>query len=272
MPIRPDKRNIPTVTRSVDLYLERQEAEGKKDLANLRSVLKGPSGRIQGKQAAGPALANSELGQIPCYRITSLDMTRWFRARHPEHLAPATIKRGMSAQRGYLNFCVAQAWMDESVLEACFSVPDSNPRGEWLHPEQLHAISLLVEQTDELGDYERFAFEMLRDLGLRTDEARRMRAHHLDPRSKVIAVIGKGRGAGKKRNVPVDDAIIARWQAHTDRHGIRRGGHMLFHREDALPRRLERGVRVDHRQEPTDLEQTAPPRHEGDRRPRRARA
>ena len=135
MPIRPDKRNIPTVAQSVELYIESQRAERKKDIRNLISVLKGPEKRVDGKKAAGPALAKSELGQVPCYRITDTDMRRWFSVRHPEHLADATVKRGMSAVRGYLKSCIRKGWMDESVLEACFSAPDSNPRREWLHAE-----------------------------------------------------------------------------------------------------------------------------------------
>jgi site-specific recombinase XerD len=228
--VRPDKRNIPTVARAVDYFLEREEAARKKDLGNLRSVLKGPRERVIGKKAAGPALANSELGKLPCYRITSLELTRCFQQRHPAHLAPATVKRGMSTMRSFLSFCVKQRWMDEEVLEACFSVPDSNPRREWLHPEQHDAISLLVEKTEELDDYQRFAYRLLGDLGLRTEEATTLRTSSLDPRAKVVRVVGKGRGEGKERSIPVDDVIIARWNAHIERHGIRRGGPMLFHR------------------------------------------
>jgi site-specific recombinase XerD len=231
MPIRPDKRNIPTVTRSVDFFIDRERAARKKDIRNLISVLKGPDERVRGKEAAGPALAKSELGQLPCYRVTDSHMSGWFAARHPEYLAPATVKRGMSATRGYLNFCVRQGWMDESVLEACFSAPDSNPRREWLHPEQLDAMSTLVERSDAFDEYERFAFSLLRDLGPRTEEARTIRAHQLDPRTKTVTVVGKGRGDGKERGIPVDDAIIDRWRAHIEHRGIRPNGHMLFHRE-----------------------------------------
>jgi site-specific recombinase XerD len=230
MPIRADKRNIPTVARAVDYFLEREEAARKKDLRNLRSVLKGPTERVVGKKAAGTALANSELGKLPCYRITALEMTRWFQVRHPEHLAPATVKRGMSAMRTFVAFSIRQGWMDDNVMEACFSVPDSNPRREWLHPEQHDAISRLVEETDELDGYERFAYAVLGDLGVRTEEAAHLRANDLDTRTKTVRVVGKGRGEGKERRIPVDDVIVARWQVHIERQGISREGHMLFHR------------------------------------------
>jgi site-specific recombinase XerD len=231
MPIRTDKRNIPVVALAVQLYIEKEKAARKKDIRNLISVLQGPEKRVHGKKAAGPALAKSELGQLRCDRVTDSDMRAWFLARHPEHLAPATVKRGMAAMRGFLNLCVRRRWMDELVLEACFSAPDSNPRREWLHPEQLDPISLLIEQSDEFDDYERFGFEMLRDLGVRPDEARRMRAHHLDPRTMTLTVVGKGRGEGKERGIPVDEQIVARWQAHISRMGIPRDGYMLFQRE-----------------------------------------
>jgi integrase len=230
MPIQQHKRNTPTVAGSVDLYIERETAARKKDIRNLISVLRGPEKRVQGKRAAGPALAKSELGQLPCYRITDIDLVGWFSARHPNHLAPATVKRGMSAMRGYLGFCVRKGWMEEGVLEACFTAPDSNPRREWLHPEQLDPISRLVEQSDEFDDYERFAFALLRDLGVRPDEARRLRAHDLDPRTRTLTALGKGRGEGKERRIPVDDEIVARWQAHIRRMGIPRDGYMLFQR------------------------------------------
>jgi site-specific recombinase XerD len=136
----------------------------------------------------------------------------------------------MSSLRSYLRFTVGEGWMDESVLQACFSVPDSNPRREWLHPEQLDAISTLVELSEELADYEKAGFGFLRDYGVRTDEAIRMRAHHLDPRAKLLKVVGKGRGEGKERSIPADDAMIERWRAHIDAHAIRRDGYMLFHR------------------------------------------
>jgi len=116
------------------------------------------------------------------------------------------------------------------VLQACFSVPDSNPRREWLHPEQLDGISTLVELCEELDGYDKAVFGFLRDYGVRTDEATRVRANDLDPRAKVLRVLGKGRGQGKERSIPADEAMIERWQEHIEAQAIRRDGYMLFHR------------------------------------------
>ena len=118
---------IAAVARSVDIFIESERAARKKDVRNLTSVLKGPQKRVHGKRAAGPALAKSELGQIPGYRVTDSDMRGWFLVRHPEHLASATVKRGMSAMRSYFKFCIRKGWMDESVLDASSARPTQSP-------------------------------------------------------------------------------------------------------------------------------------------------
>ena len=99
--------------------------------------------------------------------------------------------------RSYLRFTVGEGWVDESVLQACFSVPDSNPRTEWLHPEQLDAISTLVELSEELDAYGKAFGEPLMNLTkfLAPDLYR--------PRERVqySGVIGNPRG-WKKRLYP----------------------------------------------------------------------
>lgn len=227
------KKNDPDIAESVERYLDEQRAKRRKDIANLESVLRGPLHRVIGRKAAGVALARSELGNLSCRRATSEDFIKWFADRHAG-LAPDTTKRGMSAMRGYLKFCVRKGWMDEEVLDACFTVAPSNPQKDWLHPEQVVAITALVGASEEIDDYEEFAVVVLRDLGARTAEMPGLRAHHLDPRTKTVTVTGKGPGEGKEREIPVDDVFIERWRAHIDRYGIRPDGYMFFHRHSSF--------------------------------------
>jgi site-specific recombinase XerD len=228
------KKNNPAIAEAVERYLDDQRAKRKKDIANLESVLRGPRHRVIGRKAAGPALARSELGNLTCRRATAEDFQKWFTDRHPAWLAQDTTKRGMSAMRGFLTFCVRKGWMDERILDACFTVVPSNPQKAWLHPEQVVAISALVETADEVDGYEEFGVVALRDLGARTAELPRMKAHHLDPRTKTVKVTGKGTGEGKEREIPVDDVFIERWRAHIDRYGIRPDGYMFFHRHSSF--------------------------------------
>ena len=89
----------------------------------------------------------------------------------------------MSALRQFLEFCISQRWIDASILACCVSMPDSAPRREWLHPEQVVAISDFVDTTELLDDWDRFAFDVLRDLGIRSAETT-LRTSSLDPRTK----------------------------------------------------------------------------------------
>jgi hypothetical protein len=90
---------------------------------------------------------------------------------------------------------------------------------EWLHPEQLDPLNALVESSPELDDYERFIFVALQSLGVRTDEATRMRANHLDPRARSSA--SSARAAGKARietsQSTTQSATTAMSRLHTPR-------------------------------------------------------
>src|SRR5262245_722991 len=69
MPIRSDKRNIPTVAEGVERYLQHRRVARIKSIRDEISVLQGPRGRVVGKAASGPALAKSELGPIRMDRL-----------------------------------------------------------------------------------------------------------------------------------------------------------------------------------------------------------
>src|SRR4051812_30745504 len=90
---------IPTVRQAVDTVLVSRTAGGIKSHADFISALKGTSGRVVGRVAAGPALGQSELGGLRFDRISVEQLDRWFLARFPLTLAPDTRKRGMSALR-----------------------------------------------------------------------------------------------------------------------------------------------------------------------------
>lgn len=227
---RLQQTNIPTVAHAVGEFLERERVAGKKAIPDLQSVLHGPNARVVGKTAAGPALARSELGHLSCNRLTAPMITRWFSQRCPTHLAPATRKRSMSAVRGFLTYAVSQGYCDSNVLAACVSIADSPPRREWLTPEQVLAISDLLENPDEFDDYERFAISLLRDTGVRAEEAVTCQRSSLDINRRVLHVVGKGRGAGKAREIPVDDDFIELWNAHAERFALRPNDWMLFSR------------------------------------------
>lgn len=228
------KREIPTVSGGVDRYIDFLRARGYKDIANVISVLKGSDGRRHGKPSMGrePALAKSRIGNTPLYRTSESDFTLWFVGRCPlDEMAPSTRKRIMIALRGYLDYCYQQGWIDASVLGAKQSLPESAPQTEWMTPEQLPPISELVVSDTRFDDYERFEYDTLASTGLRSAEVVDLVTSDLSARSLVVIVRqGKGRGAGKQREVPVDEGYAQRWQEHVERHDIRPGAPIFFHR------------------------------------------
>src|SRR5581483_3108541 len=103
MPIRPDKRNIPTLAQGVERFLNYRRATNFKSIKDDISLLRGAEQRITGKKAAGTALARTELGNLRMDRLQEHEITSWFQQRH-EGLASATRKRGMSTLRNFLAY------------------------------------------------------------------------------------------------------------------------------------------------------------------------
>ncbi len=228
---RVDKREIPDVASGVRQFIQKQEAAGAKAADELWSALYGPRTRQNaGKQAAGPTLAMLH-GQLPIHRLTTEMLVDSFMLRFPVTLSSAQRKKGMSALRGLLKFWVAQRWCGPEILNACSTIPDSPPRDEWLLPEQVVAITKLMDDNqDAIDPVQRFVIETLRDLGLRVEEATKLKCTSLDRHARVVRIIGKGRGAGKPREVPVDDDYIGRWDAHVDKWAIKPDGWIVFSR------------------------------------------
>jgi len=218
-----------TVSSAIDAFITHETVAGKKDIRDLVSTLRGPT-EVRGRIAAGSALANSQYGALASRRLEAEHITDWFGQRFPLDLAPATRKRGMSHTRCFLRFGVQRGFFDEQVLDACMSLPDSPPRSEWLVPEQVVALAELADNSP-FDDYERFALELLRDTGARPIETVALKPASLDPRKRELTVLGKGRGAGKKRAIPVDDDFIERWRSHVERFALRPNGWMLFSRQ-----------------------------------------
>ena len=229
--VRSNKQSVPILRVGIKRYIQREESAGKKDMNNLRSVLLGPEGRVVGKSAAGPAFAQTEFGAIRMDRLEAHNFTRMFKLRMPEGLAPATRKRGMSEMKGFIEYSLEQEWLHDHVSAAIVkNMPDSAPASDWLHPEQVDAITGLVEGSDQFDDYECFMHDSELALGARPAELVILKRSSFDPHAVRIKVIGKGRGDGKERWVPVDDPYAERWEEHARRNSIKRDGYMFFQR------------------------------------------
>jgi len=222
MPAR--KTPTPTVAQAVTACLAvlRISQRSKRE---YESALLGTNTKVVGKAASGPALAKSQLGVLGVDRLTAALLGLWFEQRFPEHLAKSTRKKGMIALRHFVTFCIAEGWAERSLLQACRSMPSSEPRRSWLHPEIVQAWAAIAREV--LDEWRFFAWFVLLSTGARVSEAARLRRSDLDPRTNELTLTGK---FGKTRKVPVDSSFVDAWNAHVQRYAIAPSGWMFFYR------------------------------------------
>ena len=237
---RADLRNI-TVREAVDEYLDYMRVSGLKTREH-RSVLKGAEKRLYGKKAAGSALSQTYLGPMPVRRVTWREYRDWFDQRHPDTLAPSSRKRGMSSMRGFLRFCVAVGWADSDVLHACSTITASPARRDWLRPEVLKAITPLLAREDDFDEMDRFGWEVMLATGVRISELIEIQESDLNYQDGTLHVVGKGRGRGKPRDIPVDDDFIERFEAYCRRMRIAPGSYLFYFRRFVAAKGQPRGV------------------------------
>jgi site-specific recombinase XerD len=212
-------RNVPTVAQAIERFIAKHQHE--RGVKEHISILQGArSGRVVGKRAAGVTLANSHLGPLRFDRPDSDDFVAWLHQRFPSHLAPSTFKKGRSTLRQLLVFAIANRWADESVLASLPSAPPSEPRTEWLRPEVLAALNPLVT-PEHFTSHQRFMWFCLQNTGMRPAELVVLKPEALNRTDGTLAVVGKGRGAGKRRDIPISDAFKSEWDDYVTEHQLR---------------------------------------------------
>jgi integrase len=219
------RRDIPTVAQAVERFISKcQQQRGVKEHI---STLRGPkTGRVTGKKAAGPTLANSELGPLRFDRVSGDQFAAWLFTRHPDTQAASTRKKGRSSLCRFLTFAIASGWAESTVLAALPSATASPPREEWLRPEQLVALDGLVTGA-EFDDDQRFMWRTLVNTGMRTAEVVGLRPGALNPTDGTLSVLGKGRGDGKLRTIPISVEFQEEWQNFVLRKLLRPDGVMF---------------------------------------------
>ena len=210
---------IPTVMVATSRFLITKSGEA--GYRSLRSDLAGTD-NLRGVRPRGVSLAKSTIGPRRCSLVRADEFAGWHIERY-RGLAPSTAKRGASALRTFLRFCVAQRWMEPSVLSGGVPATKSSPpREDWLTPEQVVAIDglLAVECPSEALPLQAgLAFTTIVESGLRANELCTLRPQALDQRLKCLRILGKG---GKSRMVPVADSYIERWARYLADAGVRK--------------------------------------------------
>lgn len=208
------KRDIPTVARAVELFIQARQNQYTNGFV---SVLSGPrSGRVVGKRAAGVTLARSELGGLRFNRVTGHDFVAWLHQRH-EGLAASSFKNGRAALSGLLQFAIENEWANESVFAGWPQAKPSPERRDWLRPEHVTALGAFVTER-HFSPQQCFTWWAALNSGARTEELITLQPRALNSLDGSLKIIGKG---NKLRYVPVSPEFQAEWRTYERAHSLR---------------------------------------------------
>ena len=108
-----------------------------------------------------------------------------------------------------MRYAIGQGWAEERLLACCPTLPDSEPRSEWLYPEEVDNLAQVFLVDGTIDPYERFMYEKTLDAGAHCEELCALRRSDADRRAGELRIRGgKGRGTGKDRTIPVTDAFL----------------------------------------------------------------
>jgi site-specific recombinase XerD len=208
------KREIPTVARAVELFIQARQNQYTNGFV---SVLYGPrSGRVVGRRAAGVTLARSELGGLRFNRVKGHDFVAWLHQRH-DGLAASSFKNGRAALSGLLQFAIENEWADETVFAGWPQAKPSPERRDWLRPEQVTALGAFVTER-HFSPQQCFTWWAGLNTGARTAELIAFQPRALNSLDGSLKIIGKG---AKLRHVPVSPEFQDEWRAYERAHSLR---------------------------------------------------
>jgi site-specific recombinase XerD len=134
--------------------------------------------------------------------VSASEFVAWLHQRHPDTQAASTFKKGRAALSQLLKFAIANEWAGDSVLAALPPAYASPDRREWLRPDQVAALDALV-RPPAFNPYQRLMWSCLLNAGLRPEELVGLKPEALNRMDGTLRVVGKGRGDGKQRLIPV---------------------------------------------------------------------
>lgn len=219
MPITDRKRDIPTVAEAVDRFLiSRQNQRGVKE---YRCTLAGArSAAWSSRRPAGVPLARARLANTRVNDVAAHEFVAWLHERHPDSQAASTFKKGRAALSQFLKFAIANEWARDSVLAALPPASPSPDRREWLRPDQVAALDVLARSPD-FTSYQRLMWSCLLNTGVRPEELVGLKPEALNPLDGTLRVVGKGRGDGKQRLIPVSRDFQAEYSEFVLAHSPR---------------------------------------------------
>jgi len=224
----------PTVQEAVTQFVDTRRGD-LKPLSHdtLHSFFIGSTKR-GGRPALGTPLARYHLANRRIHTVTDVEFNDWWRERLPlDKTANNTLHSRAVFFNQFLAYCNRKGWVsDDIVIECQKSQGHDDPDPYWLWPEQVQALTQLVESHERFDAYREFVWHCIISTGIRTDEAVNLKVKDLDRRQRQLHIrAGKGSGTGKSRYIGVDDSLIERWTKHTQQHGLQPNDYVFYSRE-----------------------------------------
>ncbi|WP_420637531.1 site-specific tyrosine recombinase [Candidatus Poriferisocius sp.] len=145
------------------------------------------------------------------------DLVAFLRRRQQRGMAPASVRRAMTAVRTFHQYLVMEGWRpdDPSAAVELPRVPVGVPKA--LSEAEMDAVIGAVEGTDRVARRDRAMLEVLYGTGMRISELIGMSLSDLDMGGRTVRVVGKGQ---KERVLPVGRCAheaLAAWLAPAGR-------------------------------------------------------
>jgi integrase len=143
----------------------------------------------------------------------------WLHERHPSTQAASTRKKGRAALSQLFKYAIANEWAKDSLVGALPPAYPSPDRREWLRPEQTAALDALV-RVPRFNAYQRLMWSCLLNTGVRPEELVGLKPNSLNRTDGTLKVVGKGRGDGKPRLIPVSADFQEEYSAFVLGHAL----------------------------------------------------
>ena len=138
--------------------------------------------------------------------ITMREPREWQVMRMEEGLKPTTIKKMISALRGWSKYMLRQQWMKTDIMGRVVVPRTPKPLPVFFKESEVeHIYDGGLFPPDFNGQRDRLLLRLLYETGMRRSEAAGLTIQSIDHSARCIRVIGK---RNKERVIPIEDELL----------------------------------------------------------------
>ncbi len=151
-------------------------------------------------------LIESELGEnFPIEKIEQTHLRRFVAFCYKQNHTPRSIKLKISALRSFFKFLYKKELISRNPSEVIPNPKIPKPIPSFLTRNEIEEVFKNIDTDDFFGSRNLALLELLYSTGLRISEALSLFPDDINPRTKTIRVVGKGK---KERIVPIGQKAV----------------------------------------------------------------